>query len=676
MSERAWRVGVDVGGTFTDVVALDPDGHCVEFKVPSDPARPAAALLRALERVAEKASGETLKGLHVVHGTTVATNTLEERRGARTAFVTTRGFRDLLEIARQSRDEIYDVRRPARPPPFVSRELCFEITERLDVSGRVLTPLRMEEVPELTRQLKSAGVESVAVCLLHSYANPAHERRLGEALREAFRHVSLSCEVNAEFREYERALTTVLNAYLMPMASDFLSHLESDLAGRDAHLHLVQSNGGMMSASALRQRPLNLVMSGPAAGVSAGCSLTRDLGFKRALALDMGGTTTDVCLIEDGRAELMRQRTVGGQPIRLGSVAVESIGAGGGSLAWTDEVGALHVGPRSAGAEPGPACYGLGGKEPTLTDANLLLGYLNPDAVLGGRIRLRRDLAEEAVGNLARRLGVSPEETARGIAAIAEANVLGALRLVSVERGRDVRDGALVAYGGVGPLHAAALARALEVACVVVPARSSVFSALGCLTSDLRYEAVRTHHASLEDLSPQSLEAVWEDLLASTRDLLVDEGHAPGSVQVRTSLDLRYKRQNYEIEVPVGGMDGWTAAEVRAAFEREHLGLYRYVTDEPIECANVRVSAVVPRDVRLEEDWRPDGCAERELGCREVAFGGQRISTPVLNRAALRPEEKVEGPAVVEDEWSVTVLPPGRFLTVDGRGHLILRVKP
>ncbi|MEE8109900.1 MAG: hydantoinase/oxoprolinase family protein, partial [bacterium] len=605
-----------------------------------------------------------------------ATNALEERRGARTALVTTRGFRDLLEIARQSRDEIYDVHRPARQPPFVPRELCFEVTERLDVSGRVLTPIRTEEIPRLVQQLKNDGVESVAVCLLHSYANPAHERILGDALRKEFPHVSLSCEVNAEFREYERALTTVLNAYLMPIVSEFLAHLEDDLKGLGAHLHLVQSNGGMMSASAVRQRPLNLVTSGPAAGVSAVCSLTRDLGFNRALALDMGGTTTDVCLIEEGRAELMAQRTVGGQPIRLRSVAVESIGAGGGSLAWTDDVEALHVGPRSAGADPGPACYGLGGEEPTLTDANLILGYLNPDAVLGGKIGLRRDLAEEAVGNLARSLGLSLEETARGIVTIAEANVLGALRLVSVKRGRDVRDGALVAYGGVGPVHACSLARALDVACVVVPERSSVFSALGCLTSDLRYEAVRTHHAFLEDLSPQSLAPVWEDLLGSTRDLLVQEGHAPDSVQVLLSLDLRYKRQNYEIEVPLGGVDDWTQAEVRAAFEGKHNSLYHYVTDEPVECVNVRVAAVVPTEVRVEESWAKDGRAKRELGCREVSWEGERIQSPVLNRSALAPEERIEGPAVVEDEWSVTAVPPNWSLRVEARGHLILEVMP
>lgn len=675
MTQPSWKIGVDVGGTFTDVVALSPNGTSTVFKVPSDPARPAAALLQVLERVAQD-SGGGLRGLEIVHGTTVATNALEERRGARTALVTTRGFRDLLEIARQSRDDIYEIRKPSRQPPFVPRDLCFEITERLDVSGRVLTPIRTDEIPDLIRRLKDAEVESVAVCLLHAYASPAHERTLGGALREAFPHVSLSSEVNAEFREYERALTTVLNAYLMPIISDFLSHLDADLAGRDAHLHLVQSNGGMMSESAVRRKPLNLVMSGPAAGVTAVCALTRELGCGRALALDMGGTTTDVCLIENGRAELMAQRQVAGQPFRLRSVAVESIGAGGGSLAWTDDVGALHVGPRSAGANPGPACYGLGGMEPTLTDANLLLGRLNPDAVLGGKIRLRREAAEEAVGRLAGALGMSLEETARGIVAIAEANVLGALRLVSIKRGRDVREGALVAYGGVGPVHAASLAGALDMETVIVPANSSVFSALGCLTSDLRYEAVRTHPVFLEDLSPEILKPLWDDLLGATRDLLIEEGHAPDSIGIQPSLDLRYKRQNYEIEIPLTGVNGWSAAEVRGAFNREHEALYHYVTEEAVECVNVRVAAVVTTEVRTAGERRPDAAAEREAGRREVDFDGERIETPILNRAALGPDDRVEGPAVVEDEWSVTVLPPGRSLTVDGRGRLILRMKP
>ncbi len=675
MTQPSWKIGVDVGGTFTDVVALSPNGTSTVFKVPSDPARPAAALLHVLERVAQDAGGG-LRGLEIVHGTTVATNALEERRGARTALIATRGFRDLLEIARQSRDDIYEIQKPSRQPPFVPRDLCFEIAERLDVSGRVLTPIRTDEIPDLIRRLKDAEVESVAVCLLHAYANPAHERTLGDALREAFDHVSLSSEVNAEFREYERALTTVLNAYLMPTVSDFLSHLDTDLAGRDAHLHLVQSNGGMMSESAVRRKPLNLVMSGPAAGVTAVCALTRELGCDRALALDMGGTTTDVCLIENGRAELMAQRQVAGQPFRLRSVAVESIGAGGGSLAWTDDVGALHVGPRSAGANPGPACYGLGGTEPTLTDANLLLGRLNPDAVLGGKIRLRREAAEEAVGRLAGALGMTLEESARGIVAIAEANVLGALRLVSIKRGRDVREGALVAYGGVGPVHAASLAAALDMETVIVPADSSVFSALGCLTSDLRYEAVRTHPVFLEDLSPEALKPLWDDLLGATRDLLIEEGCAPDSIQVQPSLDLRYKRQNYEIEIPLTGVNGWSAAEVRGAFDREHEALYHYVTEEAVECVNVRVAAVVTTETRTAGERRPDAAAEREAGRREVDFDGERIETPILNRAALGPDDRVEGPAVVEDEWSVTVLPPGRSLTVDGRGRLILRMKP
>ncbi len=675
MTQASWKIGVDVGGTFTDVVALSPDGESTVFKVPSDPEHPAAALLQVLERITN-GSGGNLQGLEIVHGTTVGTNALEERKGARTALITTRGFRDLLEIARQSRDEIYEVDVPSRQPPFVPRELCFEVSERLDVSGEVITPLRSDEIPDLIDRLKESQVQSIAICLLHSYANPVHERALGEALRAEFPHVSLSCEVNAEFREYERALTTVLNAYLMPVVGRFLSHLDDDLHGLDAHLHLVQSNGGMMSAAAVRQRPLNLVMSGPAAGVSAVCSLSRNHGFARALALDMGGTTTDVCLIEDGRGELMAQRTVAGQPFRLRSVAVESIGAGGGSLAWTDEVGALHVGPRSAGADPGPACYGLGGMEPTLTDANLLLGYLNPEAVLGGRIRIDRKKAEDAVGRLGGKVGMTMEETARGIAAIAEANVLGALRLVSIKRGRDVRAGALVAYGGVGPVHAATLAKELDMECVVVPSNSSVFSALGCMTSDLLYEAVRTHHVILDDLSPDDLKPVWKDLFQSTRDLLIHEGHPKEEVQVRLSLDLRYKRQNYEIEIPLSEMNGWTVQEVRGAFDQRHQALYHYVTEELIECVNMRVAAVVPTRIRAEAASASTNGARRELGHRAVEFGGEKVSTPILNRAALAVGETIDGPAVVEDEWSVTVLPPGHTLTVQDEGHLILKAKP
>ncbi len=674
MTKATWKIGVDVGGTFTDVVALSPDGESTVFKVPSDPEHPAAALLQVLKRIT-KTHGSNLEGLEIVHGTTVATNALEERKGARTALITTRGFRDLLEIARQSRDEIYEIDVPSRQPPFVPRELCFEIGERLNVSGEVILPLQSNEISELIDRLKEAQVESIAVCLLHSYANPVHERVLGEALSAVFPHVSLSSEVNAEFREYERALTTVLNAYLMPVVGRFLSHLNEDLTGLEARLHLVQSNGGMMSATAVRKRPLNLVMSGPAAGAAAVCALSLDHESTRALALDMGGTTTDVCLVENGQGELMAQRTIAGQPFRLRSVAVESIGAGGGSQAWTDEVGALHVGPQSAGAHPGPACYGLGGIEPTLTDANLLLGYLNPDAILGGTIRLNCDKAEEAMGRLSEKLGMTVTETARGVVAIAEANVLGALRLVSIKRGRDMRDGVLVAYGGVGPVHAASLAKELEMKCVIVPSNSSVFSALGCMTSNLLYEAVRTHHVILDNLSAGDLKPVWEELIQSTQHLLTNEGHSEEEVQVRFSLDLRYRRQNYEIEIPLSGMNGWTTSEVRKTFDQRHQALYHYTTDEPIECVNMRVAAIVQTNTKIQFHPPSTGETPRELGNREVDFNGEKISTPILSRAALIAGETFDGPAIVEDEWSVTVLPPNHTLTLHEAGHLILEGK-
>src|SRR5438128_1831381 len=405
-------VGVDVGGTFTDLVAREVSGRLRACKVPTTPANLARGVLNGLAAV--RPAGLPAS---VAHGTTVVTNAIVERRAARVGLVATRGFRDVLEIGRMSRLHLYDLRLPPKPEPLVERRLRLEVSERVGPDGAVLLPLALDELPAVVEALKREDVESVAVCLLHGYANPAHERALKAALAPHFAHLSIGSEINAEFREYERASTAVLNAAVMPLASRYLDELVAAL-GREAPgavLHLLHSAGGMMSPQAARARPLAMAASGPAAGVAAAAHLARRLGIARALAFDMGGTTTDVCLIADGVAETSAQRKLGGYPVRLPMVAVESIGAGGGSIAYADEAGALKVGPRSAGAEPGPACYGLGGTEPTVTDANLVLGYLDAGRVYGGSIRLDPDRAATAVEALGRRLGLSPVEMAQGM---------------------------------------------------------------------------------------------------------------------------------------------------------------------------------------------------------------------------------------------------------------------
>src|SRR5881398_2266337 len=529
-------VGVDVGGTFTDLVAREVSGRLRACKVPTTPANLARGVLNGLAAV--RPAGLPAS---VAHGTTVVTNAIVERLGARVGLVATRGFRDVLEIGRMSRLHLYDLRLPPKPEPLVERRLRLEVGERVGPDGAVLLPLALDELPTIVEALERGHVESVAVCLLHSYANPAHERALKAALAPHFAHLSIGSEINAEFREYERASTAVLNAAVMPLASRYLDELVAAL-GREAPgavLHLLHSAGGMMSPQAARARPLAMAASGPAAGVAAAAHLARRLGLARALAFDMGGTTTDVCLIADGVAETSAQRKLGGYPVRLPMVAVESIGAGGGSIAYADDAGALKVGPRSAGAEPGPACYGLGGTEPTVTDANLVLGYLDAGRVYGGSIRLDPDRAATAVEALGRRLGLSPVEMAQGLVEVANANMLRALRLVSVQRGYDLRDFALIAYGGAGPVHAGALARQAGIGRVVVPAHSGTFSALGCLVSPLQYDAVQTWRARLDAWDPKPMEERYRDLEEQCLAPLLDEGIAAERVALARSAELR-----------------------------------------------------------------------------------------------------------------------------------------
>jgi N-methylhydantoinase A len=535
--------------------------------------------------------------------------------------------------------------------------------------GTVLTRLHLEELPAIVEDFKREGIESVAVCLLHSYASPAHEQALRMALEAHFPYVSISSEINAEFREYERGCTTVLNASVMPLAARYLDDLVQRAAGKP--LHLLHSAGGMMSVEAAKERPLSMAMSGPAGGVAAAAHTSRALGLARALAFDMGGTTTDVCLIADGVPETAGQRKLGDYPARLPMIAVESIGAGGGSIARVEPTGALKVGPRSAGAMPGPACYGQGGAEPTVSDANLLLGYLNAERIYGGSIRLDPARAESVIGPLAARFGFSLIEAAHGVVEVANANMLRALRLVSVQRGYDLREFALIAYGGAGPLHAGALARQAGISSVIVPAHSGAFSALGCLVSPLRYDTVQTHRARLETWDAKVVEERFSALEAQCLRPLLDEGHAMDRIALLRSLDFRYVGQNYELEI--GFVPGGPAA-LKAAFEKRHRQLYGYATGENVECVNLRVTA------RAAEE--PPPLPAPPSGTSAAATSSHRAYFPEMgavemlryDRTSLPPGHLVAGPAMVEDEWSTTIVYPGMRCVADRLGNLVIEV--
>ena len=664
-------MGVDVGGTFTDLVAWDAaTGRTSALKVPTTPENPAGGVLNGLAAMAD-AAGPCAS---LAHGTTLVTNAIIERRVGAVGLVTTRGFRDVLEIGRMNRLHLYRLDLPAKPEPLVPRRLRVEVAERVGADGTVLAPLDLGELPLIIERFRREGVESVAVCLLHAYANPAHEQALRLALAPHFPYVSVSSQINAEFREYERACTTVLNAAVMPLAARYIDDLVARLAatGGTVPLHLLHSTGGMMSVDAARARPLTMAMSGPAAGVAAAAHLARALGIPRALAFDMGGTTTDVCLIADGVPETARQRKLGDYPVRLPAVAVESIGAGGGSIAWVEATGALKVGPRSAGAVPGPACYGLGGVEPTVSDANLILGYLNPERIYGGSIKLDRARAEAALDPLRRRFGLSRLEAAHAVVEVANANMQRALRLVSVQRGYDLREFTLIAYGGAGPVHAGALARQAGISRIIVPAHSGAFSALGCLVSPLRYDAVQTHRARLEAWDGKLVADRFRGLEAQCLTPLLDEGHPADRVLRKRSIDLRYAGQNYELEVDA--TDG-TPEALRAAFEQRHRQLYGYATGESVECVNLRVMAQLVRDDLSFPPVVGDGAPTAVGELRAFFPGTGEVAMARYERATLPAGQVVTGPALIEDAWSTTLVYPGQRARADRLGNLLIEVE-
>jgi N-methylhydantoinase A len=672
------RLGIDVGGTFTDVVGHNrATGALTTQKLPTDDRDQAESVLAGITRVA---GPDTAPG-SIVHGTTVVTNALLQdgtNVGARVMLITTEGFRDVLEIARLARTSLYDLEHPGRPAPIVPRRHRLEVRERVLYDGSVAQALTEGEVERVVANVRALQPDAIAICLLHSYANPRHEQMLAAALRDAAPHVCTSSDVNAEFREFERTSTTAVNAALMPVARAYTRRLEQTLADLRStiQLHIVQSSGGMMSSRTAGDHPIRMLFSGPAAGVAAAQRLVRDLGIRRAVTFDMGGTSTDACLIVDGVLQMVRQRSVGGWPVRVPSVAVESIGAGGGSVAWLDAVGALKVGPRSAGAHPGPACYGRGGVEPTITDADVVLGLLRSGAEHGGgAIRLDAERAHEALTPIAERLGFSVLEAARGVIEVASANMLRAIRLVSVQRGVDPRELTLVAYGGAGPLHATQLARALGIPRVLVPLCSSTFSALGCLTSELLYDVVQTARGPLDTLLADGLEERFRRLEAAASHPLASEGVRPDEVMFRRSADLRYAGQNYEIDVPVPRPCGGDAAvTIRDAFVARHHELYGYATEEPVEGVTLRVSALVPgADFRLEER-RPTGptVVATGLPCHLPGFGSAHVTA--YRRDGLPVDEPIVGPALIEDDQSTTLLLPGQTLRADAVGNLVVEL--
>lgn len=661
-------VGVDTGGTFTDLVLFTPQGIRVH-KVPSTPDDPSRAILRGLEELGAPPAAR------VVHGTTVATNAVLQRRGARTAFLTTEGFRDILHLQRQTRTRLYDLY-PTRPEPLVPRELCYEVRERVDRTGAVLEPLDEEGLRGLLAALSSAGVESLAITFLFGFANPAHELRAGELAREAGFSVSLGSEVLPEFREYERASTTAANAYVGPLLDRYLDRLDRSLGARAAAsgtapgpLQIMQSSGGILSAAAARREAVRTILSGPAGGVVGAWAVGRQAGFRELLSFDMGGTSTDVCLVR-GEPEPETEGEIDGLPLRVPMLGIHTVGAGGGSLARVEAGRSLRVGPESAGADPGPAAYGKGDRA-TVTDANLLLGRLLPDRFLGGAMPLYPDRARAAVGKVAAALGLSVDEAAEGIAAVADAQMTRALRKVSVERGVDPRQLCLVAFGGGGPLHACALAEELRIPVVLVPRYPGLLSALGMLLTDPRKEYSRTVMTPMNGPA-ELLEAAFQALEARARREMEEEGIPPDRIEMFRIVDARFVGQSHELRVPAPSLESGALLQ---ALRRAHRERFGYASDTAAgEVVTVRVQAIGRLALAdLPRATVPGRVVPEPVEKRPVRWQGSWREATVYEREDLVPGAEAEGPALVLQPDTTTWLPPGWRLSVDGGYNLVVR---
>jgi N-methylhydantoinase A/oxoprolinase/acetone carboxylase beta subunit len=649
------RIGVDTGGTFTDLVKLDDHGLSVH-KVRSTPDDPARAILIGVADLI----GEALPA-EIVHGSTVATNALLERKGARIALITTDGFQDVLAIGRQTRSELYNFMvRGAQA--MLDPSLIFGVVERLDRYGAVLVPLKHSELAGIIKKLRQANVECVAICLLHSYANPAHERQVADVLAQAGFAVSASHTILPEYREYERCSTTVVNAYVTPVMSRYLTKLEDKLIG--TRLHVMQSNGGSISAAQASASAVRTILSGPAAGAVGAQAVAFASGFDRVILFDMGGTSTDVSLCDRGLSITSESR-VGDFPVRLPMLDIHTVGAGGGSIAYVDTGGSFRVGPRSAGADPGPVCYGKG-IELTVTDANLLLGRLDPDYFLGGRMTIDLERTAACADAFANKLQISTTRLAEGIIKIANANMEHAIRAVSVQRGHDPRDFALLAFGGAGGMHACEIAETLEIPTVIVPRQAGVLSALGMLLADVRKDYSQTILKPADLISLGDLEEYFAPLIEQAKADLAIEGFAPEGMRVTSSLDMRYQGQGYEIDVPL-------SPQFNADFHRQHQRLYGYSNSaRPTEVVNVRVSATgITRKYIFPSSPYSSRSLPAPIVMRQAWFNGEWRETAIYHSEQLSSGMEGTGPAIVTGGESTMVIPPNFEFRIDTIGSLI-----
>ncbi len=678
MEHHRYQLGIDIGGTFTDLSLFDSQtGQISGLKTPTIPANPARGVTDGLTLLVER--GVALEEIgYFVHGTTIGVNAIIQRRGARIALLVTEGFRDVLEMARLRLPTPWDFY-GQRPMPLLPRELVVSVRERMRFSGAVETPLTEEEIERVAAALHGLDVEGVAICLLHAYANPAHELALQQALADRLPELFVSCssEIWPQMREYERALVTVMNAYVRPPLERYLGALEEALLDRGvtARPYLTRSNGGIMTTTAAREHPVQTLLSGPASGVTGALGVAAEAGFGDLITFDMGGTSADVALATGGEIEFSREAQVGEFPLFLPVVGVSSIGAGGGSIAWLDGAGVLKVGPRSAGADPGPACYGLGGTEAALTDAFLLCGYLNPDR-FAGKACLDEDAAETAIAPIARALGLTTEETAGAIVRVALATMYTELSGVLERRGVDPRDFTLVAFGGAGPVVACLLAADVKIPRVLVPLSPGTLCALGALKADIAADFIRSVHWPLAEPVGSRLLGAMDALERAAMAWLKGEAPAVERTDLRWTADMRYAGQSHEIETELepGPLREGSGAALAEAFHAAHGRIFNHADPEAaVEMINLRVRAIGQLPRRLERGPEIENLGEATpVGARAIDIDGTRQNAPLFQREQLGRGQRLAGPAVVEQSDTTSVIPPGWSAEVDRFGNLII----
>ena len=677
----SWMVGVDVGGTFTDFFAFDDStDRIVLHKVASTPGNPAQAVIEGLRELAAQHAIDLNQVTRLSHGTTVATNALIQRRGGKVALVVTEGFRDLIEIGRQIRPHVFSLQQDY-PAPLVPRELRFEAPERITADGKATRALTAESLPPLIAAIGDGKPDACAVCLLFSFLNPAHEAMLRDALATAYpdMYLSISSEVQPEFREYERLSTTVLNAYLQPVIDRYLRDFAEGVgkAAPAAALGINQSSGGLMSVARARRMPIRTALSGPAAGAVGAIHMARLSGVPDVISLDMGGTSADVALIRDYSAGTTFNKWIEGYPARLASLDINAVGAGGGSIAWFDRDGLMKMGPQSAGALPGPACYGRGGEDATVTDANLVLGRLSPRGLLGGGMALDEGLARKAIAPLAERLGFSIERTAHGMLGIVVANMVRAIRAVSVERGHDPRAFALLPFGGAGPLHATDVAKSLGIRRCLVPFAPGILCAQGLIVSDLRETFVRTAVTPLSEGRMANVAAHVSELKRLARDWFDAESVGLADRHIDIAVDLRYVGQNFELAIPIGDAEPLPKADdITQRFFAEHERAYGFHNPaDHVEIVNFRLLAVGKLRQPVARPSEPRNGSLAGSTSRNVWFSAERSDdTPVYDRATLSPGSTIQGPAVIEQLDATTLLFPGDRAVVDPYLNLAVEI--